>query len=111
MPNKARKNEKQPYVIIGSGDLVSHLHRDPAGEGYEYRIAVHRMLDSGGVSLSLRAEDLRSVVKLCQVLAFTIADDGWSSRDERTQLFALADDLDYITHQWSEESDGRDTTS
>ena len=53
------------------------------------------------VSHVLGPSDLRDIVKLCQVLAFTIADDGCLPADLRQQLFDLADDLDSITEQWS----------
>jgi len=35
-------------------------------------------------------------VKACQVLAFTIADDGWVSNELRGELFALAERLDAV---------------
>lgn len=90
-----------PYAVLGSGDLVSHLLRRNVDVGKEYHFNVFRMEPDEKVTHSLRPRDLRAIVKLCQVLAFTIADDGWLADDLRSELFELADDLDYITYQWS----------
>ena len=102
----------QPYAVLGSDDLASHLHRrDLNDDSKEYRFNVFRVEIDDGVSHGLRPRDLRSIVKLCQVLAFTIADDGWLADDLRAELFALADDLDYITHQWSSNDNGSQTSA
>ena len=100
----------QPYAVLGSGDLASHLHRHNVdSDSKEYRFNVFRVEMDGRVTHNLGPRDLRSIVKLCQVLAFTIADDGWLSKDLRAELFELADDLDYITHQWSNRNHGSQT--
>ena len=92
----------RPYAVIGAGDLVSHLQRnsDDAGR-LSYRFNLFRMKQNAEVTHALRPEDLRHVVKVCQVLAFTIADDGWIPAAVRRELFALADELHETTKRWS----------
>ena len=85
---------------IGSGDLISKVIRGVQDGAPGYTFQVDRLLADCTNSSSLRATDLRSIVKLCQVLAFTIADDGWLGPQANAEMFRLADDLDYITHQW-----------
>lgn len=99
----------KPYAVLGSGNLVSHLRRDDVN--YEYRFNVFRTEQDESVTHGLRPDDLRALVKLCQVLAFTIADDGWLDDGLRAELFELADDLDYITHQWNTRGHGAQTTT
>ncbi len=108
--NGDKQVNPRPYAVLGSGDLVSHLQRDDLDpNSKEYRFNVFRLERDEQVTHALRPIDLRSMVKLCQVLAFTIADDGWVSDDVRSELFELADDLDYITHQWSRMDHGSKT--
>ena len=92
----------RPYAVIGAGDLVSHLQRNGDGAGtLNYRFNLFRMKQNAEVTHALRPEDLRRVVKVCQVMAFTIADDGWISDAAARELFALADELDVVTQRWS----------
>lgn len=100
----------QPYAVLGSGDLVSHLQRqDVDADSKTYRFNLFRIEHDHQVTHGLRPNDLRAIVKLCQVLAFTIADDGWIPDDVRRELFELAADLDLLTHQWRTANSG--TTS
>jgi hypothetical protein len=98
-----RQSLSQPYAVLGAGELVSHLQKNGNEVRHgQYRFNVFRLTqDSGEVSHVLGPSDLQDIVKLCQVLAFTIADDGCLPADLRQQLFDLADDLDLITKQWS----------
>ncbi len=108
-PNEDSK-AGQPYAVLGSGDLASHLHRrNIDGDNKEYRFNLFLTEMDGRVTYNLGPRDLRSIVKICQVLAFTIADDGWLPKELRAELFELADDLDYITHQWSNSDHGPQT--
>jgi hypothetical protein len=92
----------RPYAVIGAGDLVSHLQRSSNDAGtLNYRFNLFRMKQNAEVTHALRPEDLRHVVKVCQVMAFTIADDGWIPLAVRRELFALADELDVVTQRWS----------
>lgn len=91
-------------MIVGSGDIVAHVHRtnDPNGDE-SYRFHLFRSEEGGLVSQSFRPADLRSFVKACQVLAFEMAADGWMSGELRDELIQLSTELDEITFSWSNE--------
>jgi hypothetical protein len=91
--------EKVPYAVLGAGDLVSHLTRTAdESVGCYYRFSLVRLQKNGELTPLLRPVDLPDLVKVCQVLAFTIADDGWITEELRAELFALARALDEITN-------------
>jgi len=89
----------KPYVMLGAGQLSSALWK--AGDeqsGWTYRFNIYRMSSrTGHVSELLRPQDVGDLVKLCQVLAAILADDGCVPRDQRRALAKLAADLDSIT--------------
>jgi hypothetical protein len=89
----------KPYAILGAGQLSSALWK--AGDeqsGWTYRFNIYRMSSrTGHVSELLRPQDVGDLVKLCQVLAAILADDGCVPRDQRRALAKLAADLDSIT--------------
>jgi hypothetical protein len=90
--------EKVPYAVLGAGDLVSHLTRTAdESVGCYYWFSLVRLQRNGELTQSLRPADLPDLVKVCQLLAFTIADDGWITDEARAELFALAAALDEIT--------------
>lgn len=92
----------QPVAVLGAGELVSHLHRgENSDEPADYRFSVFRIAGGLQATHELRACDLLDLVKLCQVLAFAIDDDGWIQPDVREQLRELVADLDEITRKWS----------
>ena len=94
---------KKPYFVAGAGDLISHIHRlETELDEAQYRFNLYR-IDSKGEAISwLRPNDLRNIVKACQVLAFSIADDGWVEETLHQQLVELANDLQNITDSWSQ---------
>lgn len=95
-------HNSQPCAVVGAGDLVSHLYRrNDQAERAEYSFNLFRLIQNSEVSHSLRPEDLRDVVKACQVLAFAIADDGWLPDALNTELQELVSDLDSVTQRWS----------
>ena len=99
-----RRKARQPHAVLGAGSLTSHVYRiDRAGE-VNYRFNCFRMEGEMTVSHALHPSDLRDLVKLCQVLSYTIADDGWLSRELRLQLFMLAEQLDEVTRTWEGDS-------
>lgn len=71
-------------------------------EKIQYDFNLFRVDSTGTVTSWLRPEDLRDIVKACQVLAFSIADDGWIEQPLRQQLVELASDLQNITDTWSQ---------
>ena len=100
-------SSKCPIAVIGAGDLVSHLLRlDDNTNESNYEFNAFRIAEDMQATHVLHPSDLRNLVKLCQLLAFTIADDGWLTDDTRAELFELADELDGVTRKWSTESDG-----
>ncbi len=100
-------SEKQPVAIIGSGDLVAHLYRgDDFSDSGNYRFGLVRFCPDLEATHELRPQELKSMIKLCQVLAFTIADDGWLPWGARKELVELASNLDELTQRWSETKDG-----
>ena len=97
------KKTKQPYFVAGAGELVCHVHRDDEGKSsFEYRFNLFRIDSEGEATSWLRADDLRDIVKACQVLAFSIADDGWIEDSLREELAELANDLQPITDSWKD---------
>ena len=94
------KESKQPYFVAGAGELVSHVHRQGAElNSLQYRFNIFRIDETRNVSNWLRPDDLRDIVKACQVLAFSIADDGWVEDSLREQL---AEELQLITDSWED---------
>ncbi len=97
----------QPIAVVGAGDLVSHVQRgDDEHDPENYRFGVFRFCRDLETTQMLRPSDLRDMIKLGQVLAFTIADDGWISADAREGLIDLANDLDELTQRWSGTDNG-----
>lgn len=97
----------KPIAVIGAGDLVSHLQRgDDERDPDNYQFNVFRFGEDLAATHALRPCDVRDMVKLCQVLAFTIADDGWIPVDVRRSLIELASDLDDLTRRWSDTNHG-----
>ena len=90
----------RPLAVLGAGDLVSHLTRADNGAG-DYQFNVFRFGQLAEVSHALRPTDLRDLVKLCQVVAFAVVDDGWIGDEQRCELLDLIRELDQITGKWS----------
>ena len=97
----------KPIAVVGAGDLISHVFRnnDESNE-VEYRFGILRLEDDLKVTHSIRPCDLRDIVKLCQVLAITILDDGWLDRNQNQVIEELLQSLDEITRRWSETAHG-----
>lgn len=96
-PSKQTTTPK-PYAMLGARQLASALWNigDEEG-GWTCRFNVYRMNDrTGHVSQLLRPGDVQDLVKLCQVLAITLADDGCIPTDQRRTLADLAVKLDAI---------------
>ena len=97
---------EQPIAVLGAGDLVSHVQRgDDSNDPSNYRFNILRFGDDMQAMHDLRPCDLRDLVKLCQVLAFAITDDGWLPAEAQHALLALFEDLDELTQSWSESND------
>ena len=100
-------SRRKPVAVLGAGDLVSHLHRaDDAHDPANYRFSVFRLGQELRATHELRPCDLRDLVKLCQVLAFAVVDDGWIPSETNESLRELFDQLDALTQRWSNTDDG-----
>lgn len=97
----------QPIVVLGAGDLISHVLRgDDPNDPANYRFNIFRNDEGMRTIHDLRPCDLRDLVKLCQVLAFAMTDDGWLPSESHDALLELFDELDELTQSWGETNDG-----
>lgn len=82
--------------MVGAGRLASMIWKDGDEQlGWRYRFNVFRTQSRGGrVSQLFTPADVIHLVKLAQVLAAVISDDGCLDPIERGVLKRLADDLD-----------------
>ena len=95
------KRNTQPCAVIVAGDLVSHVYRRPDHtKGQVYSFNLFRLSHDSQALHSFRPEDLRDVVKACQVLAFAIVDDAWLPDAISQELNELASELDEVTQKW-----------
>ena len=87
-------------AIVGAGELVSHIHRIPENDSSSrYRFNLVRVKPNTNLTGSFRPDDLRDIIKACQVIAFEIVNDGWIS-GKRQELLDLATGLDALTQSW-----------
>ena len=103
MRNPRNASSTRPIAVLGAGDLVSHLTRTDDGAG-DYQFNVFSIGQLAEVSHGLRPRDLCDLVKLCQVVAFAIVDDGWIGDEQRCELLNLIAELDQTTTKWSSSS-------
>ena len=96
----AMNEDKRPYAVLGAGALVSSLHKRRRGlDRWSYRFNIYRQASTGAVTQLFQPDDVMDLVKLSQVLAFSIAEDGCLDPNVRRRLFWIAEELDAITHQ------------
>lgn len=101
------RTSEQPVAVLGAGDLISHVQRGEDSNGSSnYRFNIFRLGEDMQAMHDIRPCDLRDLVKLVQVLAFAITDDGWLPTDAQHALLALFEDLDELTESWSEANHG-----
>lgn len=99
-----------PNAVLGAGDLVSIVHRivDESG-ACQYRFNLFRLRQDAEATHTLRPVDLRDIVKVCHVLALTIAEDASVPDDDLQELLTLADELEAITQRWGKSHHGKST--
>ena len=88
----------KPMEIVGSGPLLSSIWKlDDVAAGCRYRFNVIRETSDKGLFTDLfQPQDLGHFIKLIQVLAAVIADDGCLSPSERITLKNIAAQLDEL---------------
>ena len=86
----------KPMVLVGAGPLTSAIWKLGSEQsGWRYRFnAVRQTSDRGQFTDLFQPTDLIHFVKLIQVLATVIADDGCLTQSERTTLRNLSAQLD-----------------
>lgn len=95
--SSTRFHPAKPYAMVGAGALASTVWKDGSEfGGWQYRFNVFRLNQNGSVGQKFTPADLKHLVKLTQVLASVLADDGCVSNEEREELFQLAESLDDI---------------
>ena len=82
--------------IVGAGPLLANIWKlGNEHTGWRYRFNLTRQTSDRSVFTDLfRPTDLVSFIKLIQVLAAVIADDGCLNQAERTMLKSIAKQLD-----------------
>lgn len=111
--NRSRPRKPKPMAMVGSGPLTSAIWKsgDEQG-GWRYRFNLFRQLAGNGhVSQLFQPADLTHLVKLTQVLAAVLADDGCLSARQRQSLRELATQLDEITQFWNSSDELADSGS
>lgn len=99
---RRRPRKPKPMAMVGAGPLTSAIWKsgDVQG-GWRYRFNLFRQLArTGHVSQLFHPADLTHLVKLTQVLAAVLADDGCLAAEQRRFLRQLAAQLDDITRRW-----------
>ena len=93
-----RSTMPKPYCSVGAGRLTSFIWKTgDDNSGWRYQFNLFRLAANGGrVSQLFAPADLIHFVKLTQVLAAVIADDGCLSPIDRGVLKRLATDLDQM---------------
>lgn len=92
-----------PVAVLGAGNLISHVYR---GSEETYVFNLFRQTATLETTHRFGVGDLRDMVKLCQVLSYSMLDDGWLNEEQREQLLELNEQLDEITQAWSETRHG-----
>ena len=92
----SRSGDPRPIELVGAGPLLSSIWKLGGVEsGWRYRFNVVRQSsDHGHFTDLFQPNDLNHFIKLIQVLAAVIADDGCLSELEKITLRRLAVRLD-----------------
>lgn len=93
---RSQAGDPRPMELAGAGPLMSSIWK-LGGEqsGWRYRFSiVRRSMDRSHFTDLFQPNDLIHFIKLIQVLAAVIADDGCLSQPERIMLRRLAVRLD-----------------
>jgi hypothetical protein len=105
--SSGERGEPRPMEIVGAGPLLSTIWKlGDEHSGWRYRFNLTRQTSDSGVFTDLfQPGDLIHFIKLIQVLAFVVADDGCLNQAERTTLKNLATQLDDLLKGATVEAD------
>ena len=94
--SSGERGEPRPMEIVGAGPLLSTIWKlGDEHSGWRYRFNLTRQTSDRRVFTDLfRPLDLVNFIKLIQVLAAVIADDGCLTQADRITLKNLAAQLD-----------------
>lgn len=85
---------RKPYAMVGAGRLAASIWKDgDECTGWKYRFNLFRLAENGRVGQKFKPTDLKHLVKLVQVLAATLADDGCLKPSVRRELERLSASL------------------
>ncbi len=98
----------KPMAMVGAGRLTSMIWKNgDERTGWRYSFNLFRLTTHGGrVSQLFKPADVIHLVKLAQVLAAVIADDGCLTQIECGVLKRLATDLDEVLRDTPDNSEG-----
>ena len=101
------RNDPRPMEIVGAGPLISTIWKlGDEHTGWRYRFNLTRQTsDRGDFTNLFQPGDLVNFIKLMQVLAAVIADDGCLSQAERTTLKNLSMQLDDLLKGETDKTD------
>ncbi len=91
----------KPYCSVGAGQLTSFVWRTSGDRAdWRFRFNCFRMTGSGRTTQLFRPCDLFHFIKLAQVLAAVLADDGCLPATDRKKLVRLANALDQLNRRF-----------
>ena len=110
IPSLTPPSMPKPMGMVGAGRLTSMIWKDGDPQsGWRYKFNLFRTGARGGrISQLFQPADVIHFVKLAQVIASVIADDGCLSAVERGVLKRLAADLDELWQRTSKTSGNAD---
>src|SRR5581483_6248692 len=97
--NEKLSHSVKPYAMVGAGRLASSIwKRGDARAGFRYSFNIFRLTHDGRVRQSFVPSDLFSFIKLIQLLAATLSDDGCFTLEERRKLQDIDHSLRTVVH-------------
>ncbi len=101
----------KPMMLVGAGPLTSTIWKlGNAESGWRYRFnMVRQSIPNGCITDLFQPIDLAQFVKLIQVLAVEIANDGCLTHGERLMLRSLTRQLDEILGGTADKTEGETT--
>ena len=104
-----QRSDPKPMEIVGAGPLLSTIWKlGDEQTGWRYRFNLTRQTSARHVFTDLfQPLDLVNFIKLIQVVAAEIANDGCLMHDERVMLRNLAQQLDVFLGDYADGTEGK----